>query len=64
MMKTAEGKKIKIISSVAPRWKVLGDQLEFDEFGAKLDVIRTKNLNDPDECCREMFPTLVEWKWS
>ena len=55
MLKTAEGKKIKIISAVAPRWKALGDQLEFDEFGSKLDAIKTKNLGDPEECCREMF---------
>ena len=55
MMKTTEGKKIKIISAVAPRWLMLGYQLEFDEFGAKLDEIKTKNLYDPEECCREMF---------
>ena len=55
MMKTAEGNKIRIISTVAPKWKVLGDQLEFDEFGSKLDAIKTKNNNDPEECCREMF---------
>ena len=54
-MKAAEGKKIKIISTVASRWQELGDQMEFDEFGAKLDVIKTKNNNDPDACCREMF---------
>ena len=54
MMKTVEGKKIKIIQSVASRWQELGDQLEFDEFGAKLDAIKTKN-NDPEVCCREMF---------
>ena len=54
-MKTAEGKKIRIISAVAPRWQELGDQLEFDEFGAKLDAIKTKNNNDPEVCCREMF---------
>ena len=65
MMKTAEGKKIKIISAVAPRWQELGDQLEFDEFGAKLDVIKTKNNNDPEACCREInVPTLVEGEWS
>ena len=42
MMKTEEGKKIKIISAVASRWQDLGDQLEFDEFGAKLDAIKFK----------------------
>ena len=55
MMKTREGKKIKIISTVASRWQELGDQLEFDEFGAKLDAIKTKNLADPEACSREMF---------
>ena len=55
MLKTAEGKKVKIISTVASRWRTLGDQLEFDEFGSKLDTIKTKNNNDPEECCREMF---------
>jgi NAD-specific glutamate dehydrogenase len=55
MLKTSEGKKIKIIEKVAPKWKVLGFQLEFDEIGAKLDTIKTKNLSDPEECCSEMF---------
>ena len=55
MMKIEEGKKIKIISAVASRWQELGDQLEFDAFGAKLDAIKTKNLGDPEACCREMF---------
>ena len=55
MMKIEEGKKIKIISAVASRWQELGDQLEFDVFGAKLDAIKTKNLGDPEACCREMF---------
>ena len=55
MMKTSEGKRIKIIDTVAPKWKALGDQLEFDEFGSNLDAIETKNINKPNECCREMF---------
>ena len=55
MMKTAEGKRIKIIETVAPKWKTLGFQLEFDEFGAKLDTIETKNRGDPEACCRDMF---------
>jgi hypothetical protein len=55
MMKTKEGMRIKIIETVAPKWKTLGFQLEFDEFGSKLDTIKAKNNNDPEECCREMF---------
>ena len=55
MLKTTEGKKIRIISAVASRWQELGDQLDFDEFGAKLDTIKNKNHGDPEACCREMF---------
>jgi hypothetical protein len=55
MMKTKEGKRIKIIETVAWNWKALGDQLEFDEFGSKLNTIEAKNNNDPEACCREMF---------
>ena len=55
MMKTQDGKKIKIISMVAPRWQELCFQLEFDEFGATLSAIETKNRSDPEACCREMF---------
>ena len=55
MIKTAKGKRIKIIETVASKWITLGFQLEFDEFGSKLDTIKAKNNNDPEECCREMF---------
>ena len=54
-LRTTEGKKIKILETVAPRWQRLGDQLEFDECGSKLDLIGTKYPNDPEACCREMF---------
>ena len=33
IMKTATGEKIKIIESVAPQWKELGDLLDFDPEG-------------------------------
>ena len=55
ILKTSEGKRLKIISAVASRWQALGDQLEFDGFGAKLDAIKIKNHGDPEACCREMF---------
>ena len=55
ILKTPEGKKIKIISIVAPQWQVLGDQLDFDEYGGKLDLIRASNPADLEACCREMF---------
>ena len=55
MMKTAKGKRIKIIETVASKWITLGFQLEFDDFGSKLDTIETKNHGDPEACCRDMF---------
>jgi hypothetical protein len=54
-MKTREGKKIRIIETVAPKWKALGIQLEFDEFASKLSTIKANNSNDTEECCSEMF---------
>ena len=49
------GKKIKIIESVAPLWQSLGDQLEFDKSGSKLELIKATHPNDPKACCRDMF---------
>jgi hypothetical protein len=55
VLKTAEGKKIKVIESVAPVWQSLGDLLEFDSSGSKLGLIKATHPNDPKECCRDMF---------
>ena len=55
VLKTAEGKKIKIIESVAPLWQSLRDQLEFDKSGSKLGLIKATHPNDPKACCRDMF---------
>lgn len=55
VMKTTTGKRIKIIATVCSSWQDLGAQMEFDEFGTKLDAIKAKHSNDPESCCREMF---------
>ena len=55
LLKTAEGKKIKIIESVAPLWQSFGDQLEFDSSGSKLGLIKATHPIDPKACCRDMF---------
>ena len=55
VLRTAEGKKIKIIEAVAPRWQTLGDQLEFDSRGIKLGLIKATHPTDLIACCREMF---------
>ena len=56
IMKTATGEKIKIIESVAPQWKQLGDLLDFDPEGQILELIEANNQQKgPVACCREMF---------
>ena len=54
MLRTAGGKKINIIERVAPFWQVLGDQLDFDESGSKLALIKA-DYTTSEACCRAMF---------
>ena len=62
-MKTATGEKIKIIESVAPQWKELGDLLDFDPEGRTLELIEANNqLKGHVACCREMFITWLKGK--
>ena len=60
LLKTAEGKKVKIIPTVAPQWQSLGDQLEFDKNGKKLKEIEDKYPGDPKACCRSMFQHWID----
>ena len=55
VMKTTTGEKIKIIESVAPQWKELGDLLDFDPEGRTLELIEANQQKDHVACCREMF---------
>ena len=54
VLRTANGKKIKIIERVAPFWQSLGDQLDFDESGSKLALIKADHSTS-EACCRAMF---------
>ena len=40
---------------MAPLWQTLGDLLDFDESGSKLDLIKAENPCEPEACCRAMF---------
>ena len=63
IMKSKTGEKIKIIESVAPQWKELGDLLDFDPEGRTLELIEANNqLKGPVACCREMFVTWLKGK--
>ena len=63
IMKTKTGEKIKIIESVAPQWKELGDLLDFDPEGRTLELIEANHqLRGHVACCREMFVTWLKGK--
>ena len=55
VLRTPEGIKIITIKKVTPKWQTLGDQLEFDESGSELELIKAKYPNNPEACCRSMF---------
>ena len=63
MMKSATGEKIKIIESLAPKWKELGALLDFDPEGRTLALIEANNkLKGPTASCQEMFVTWLQGK--
>ena len=54
LLRTAQGKKIKIIERIGPFWQRLGDQLDFDNNGSKLALIKADHSTS-EACCRAMF---------
>ena len=63
ILKSTTGEKIKIIESVAPQWKELGDLLDFDPEGRTLELIEANNQQKgPVACCREMFVSWLKGK--
>ena len=63
IMKTATGEKIKVIESVASKWKELGDLLDFDPEGRTLELIESNHQQKGHvACCREMFVTWLQGK--
>ena len=55
LLRTPQGKKIKIIERVAPFWQSIGDQLDFDDNGSKLALIKAEYPANPVACCRAVF---------
>ena len=55
LLKTADGKKIRIISRLAPHWNDLGDLMNFDQTGSEIETIEQKYRGDPKDCCRAIF---------
>ena len=61
LLKTMSGKKIKIIDMVAPRWKYVGDLMNFDQTGETLDQIQKREASEESRC-RKMFQLWLEGK--
>ena len=55
LLRTTDGKKIKIIESVAPIWQELCAQLNFDERGSQLSLIEKEHPGDLKGYCRTIF---------
>lgn len=55
VLKTCEGKKIRIIKSVAPFWHQLGLLMDFDNTGTQLEIIAKQHPMDPEACCLAVF---------
>ena len=62
LLKKVQGEKIKIIPTVAQKWQKLGDQMEFDKSGGKLNCIKEEHQGDAEECCRAMFQHWIDGK--
>ena len=55
-LETTDEEKIKIIRTVASDWMFIGDQLDFDKAGTKLNQIKADCGGEGvGACCRSMF---------
>ena len=57
---TSKGKKVKIIESVATKWKDFGALLNFDPTGNRLNIIAETERERPEKCCQSMFQYWLE----
>ena len=57
-LQTAEGDKIEIIETVAPKWKTIGNLMDFDPDGRKVNLIEAEHAHRRNgllACCQEIF---------
>ena len=54
-LKTPTGHIVRIIKTLKPNWKIVGDLLEFDDTGTRLLDIEDNNRGNPETSCRDMF---------
>ena len=61
MFPTADGRKIEIIKTVSPYWMDVGDLLDFDALGTKLEQIKAdEGARGVESCTRAMFRYWLE----
>ena len=57
-LKTTEGDKIEIIETLAPDWKTVGNLMDFDPHGRKVNLIEAEHAHKRNgllTCCQEIF---------
>ena len=54
-IRTVNGNEIKVIEELASSYVILGDLMEFDNFGLVVNLIRENNKQQPQECCRAIL---------
>ena len=63
LLETSGGHKIKIIDSLAAKWKYFGTLFNFDDSGRELDNIEAHHKSEgPTACCQEMFQQWLNGK--
>ena len=55
VLKTGEGKRIRIIKRLSPYWRIVGTVFNFDKTGNQVDIIEGKHRNDPEACCQAIL---------
>ena len=64
LLKTPAGKRVKIMTTVAAKWKDFGYLLDFDETGRTLNRIAKDHPLDAEECCAQMMREWLEGRGS
>ena len=60
LLRTPQGKTVKIIESVAIHWRKICALLDFDSTGKRLGIIAANERDRPEDCCQSMFQHWLE----
>ena len=55
LLRGPDGQTVKIVNTVASKWKEVGIDLDFDDAGQHLETIESTYDKEPVQCCQAMF---------